>query len=204
MKNIEFNEDQIDVLKEFMNIAIGEATSHIAELLGAFGTMHIPSVSIRDSKDLKNVIIENIDLDANYYVMQQLFSGKFAGECLFIVNEKSAVNLGHHLYDNDEVSRDDINDAVMELTNIVTSTIISRLTDELNVRVQFFAPSSNFVKVSDIIDYEANQYSTIIVVSTMLDFKDQNIHAYIFILTKDEAINSLRELIDAKLEELYS
>lgn len=203
MTNIEFNEDQKDVLKEFMNIAMGEATSYIAELLGAFGTMHIPSVSIRDSKDLKKVIVENIDTDVNYYVMQQLFTGKFAGECLFIINEKSAINLGNHLYDNANTSKDDINDAVMELTNILTSTIISRLTDELNVNVQFFAPSSNFVKVSELIDYETDQYSTIIVVSTILDFKDQNIHAYIFILTKDEAIESLRELIDRKLEELY-
>lgn len=203
MKNIEFNEDQVDILKEFMNIAMGEATSYIAELLGAFGTMHIPSVSIRDSRDIKEIITEKIDADTDYYVMQQLFTGKFAGECLFIVNEKSAVNLGHHLYGNDKVSRDDINDAVMELTNIVTSTIISRLTDELDVTVQFFAPSSNFVKISEIVDYETNQYSTIIVVSTILEFKDQNIHAYIFILTKDEAINSLRDLIDKKLEELY-
>jgi chemotaxis protein CheC len=204
LNNTEFNEDQIDILKEFMNIAIGEATSHIAELLGAFGTMHIPSVTVRDSRKLKEIIIEKISPDKNYYVMQQLFTGKFAGECLFIVDETSAINLGSHLYENDEVSRDEINDAVMELTNIVTSTIISRLTDELSVRVQFFVPSSNFVKVSDIINYETDQYSTVIVVSTMLEFKDQNIHGYIFILTKDEAINSLKELIDQKLEELYS
>jgi chemotaxis protein CheC len=205
LNNISFNEDQIDVLKELMNISLGEATSHVAELLNAFGTMHIPKISIRNSTEVKEVIIDNIDESLDYYVIKQLFAGKFGGECVFVINEKSANNLGSYLYDVDEAVADDITDAVMELTNIVTSSIIGRLTEELNVQVQFFAPSSNFVEASSIIDDDAIiSYSKIIVVSTEIEFKDQNICANIFILTKDEAISSLRDLIDKKLEELYA
>ena len=61
MKNISFNEDQIDALRELINISLGEATSHVAELLDAFGTIHIPNVSVRDTSELKEIIIENID-----------------------------------------------------------------------------------------------------------------------------------------------
>ena len=205
MNTISFNEDQVDALKEFMNISLGEATSHVAELLDAFGTMHIPKISIRDTSELKEIISENVDIDSHYYVMKQLFAGKFGGECIFILSEKSANNLGTHLYDIDTPVKDDVNDAVMELTNIVTSSIIGRLTEELDVQVQFFAPVSSFVKSFNITDDdEMTQYSKIIVVSTELEFKDQNICASIFILTKDEAINSLKELIDKKIEELYS
>ena len=205
MNSINFNEDQVDALKEFMNISLGEATSHVAELLDAFGTMHIPKISIRDTSELKEIISENVDVDLNYYVMKQLFAGKFGGECIFILSEQSANNLGTHLYDIDNPVKDDVNDAVMELTNIVTSSIIGRLTEELDVQVQFFAPASSFVKSFDITDDDdMTQYSKIIVVSTELEFKDQNISASIFILTKDEAINSLKELIDKKIEELYS
>ncbi|WP_373001554.1 chemotaxis protein CheC [Sulfurimonas sp.] len=205
MNSINFNEDQIDALKEFMNISIGQATSHVAELLNAFGTMHIPNISIQDMSELNQVVIDNIDKNLNYYVMKQLFSGKFGGECVFIISEDSASNLGAHLYDIEEPLKDDITDAVMELTNIVTSSIISRLTEELDVQVQFFAPTSNFLNASNIIDDdEITSYSKIIVVSTELEFKDQNICANIFILTKDEAITSLRDLIDKKIEELYS
>lgn len=204
MKSINFNEDQIDALREFINISIGQATSHVAELLDAFGTMHIPQISIKDMSELNQVIINNIEEGLNYYVMKQLFSGKFGGECLFIISENSANNLGAHLYDVKEPLQDDITDAVMELTNIVTSSIISRLTEELDVQVQFFAPMSNFLNASNIIDdNEITNYSKIIVVSTELEFKDYSIHADIFILTKDEAITSLRDLIDKKIEELY-
>jgi chemotaxis protein CheC len=199
LNSIHFNEDQTDALKEFMNISIGQATSHVAELLDAFGTMHIPEISIQDMSELNQVVVENINQNLNYYVMKQLFAGKFGGECVFIISEDSASNLGSHLYDIENPKRDDITDAVMELTNIVTSSIISRLTEELDVQVQFFAPTSNFLNASNIIDdEEITSYSKIIVVSTELEFKDQNISANIFILTKDEAITSLRDLIDKK------
>ena len=205
MNTINFNEDQIDVLKEFMNISVGQATSHVAELLDAFGTMHIPKISIKDMSELNHIIVENIDKDSNYYVMKQLFSGKFGGECIFIISEKSSNNLGSHLFDIEKPLKDDITDAVMELTNIVTSSIISRLTEELNVEVQFFAPTSNFLQAANIVDTDdVNTYSKIIVVSTELEFKDHNISANIFILTKDEAIISLRDIIKKKIEELYS
>lgn len=204
MNNISFNEDQIDALKEFMNISLGQATSNIAELLEAFGTMHIPKISIRDTDELKDIINENIDASLSHYMMKQLFAGKFGGECIFIIDEGSANNLGNHLYDVEKASNEDISDAVMELTNIVASSIISRLTEELDVQVQFFAPTSGFVQAPTVIDCnEMAQYSKIIVVSTELEFKDQNISGIIFILTKDEAIYSLRDLIDKKLEELY-
>ncbi|NOR57310.1 MAG: chemotaxis protein CheC, partial [Sulfurimonas sp.] len=152
MNSINFNEDQTDALKEFMNISIGQATSHVAELLDAFGTMHIPKISIQDMSELNQVVVENIDQNLNYYVTKQLFAGKFGGECVFIISEESSHNLGSHLYEIDEPLEDDITDAVMELTNIVTSSIISRLTEELDVQVQFFAPTSNFLNASNIID----------------------------------------------------
>ena len=202
--NLEFNEDQIDVLREFMNVSIGAATANLANLLDAFGTMHIPKVEICNSSELTGKIHSNIDLKAMYYVTKQLFTGKFGGECMFVMHENSARNLGEHLYDVTVPSKDDVNDAVIELTNILTSTIVSRLTQELNTQVQFFVPSSNFTDANSIVDSDdIAEYSKIIIISTILDFKDQEINGNIYILTKDEAIESLKVLIDQKIEEIY-
>lgn len=200
-----FNEDQIDALKEFINISLGAATSNIAELLNAFSTMHIPKISICNNDELVAIVESEIDKASMYYVSKQLFTGEFGGECLFVIRDKEANNLGNHLYDVLNPSQDDITDAVMELTNILTSTIISRLTEEFNTEVQFFVPSSQFQNANNIIKNEdINYYSKIIIVSTILDFKDQKINGDIYILTKDESILSLKKLIDKKLKELYS
>lgn len=202
--NIEFNEDQIDALKEFMNVSIGAATANLADLLDAFATMHIPKIDICDSNELISRIESTTDQTSMFYVTKQLFTGRFGGECMFVMSESSAENLGEHLYDIIDPSQDDINDAVIELTNILTSTIVSRLTQELNTQVQFFVPSSQFVGADSIIDAsDINIYSKIIIISTILEFQDQKISGSIYILTKDEAIESLKMLINKKIEEIY-
>lgn len=202
--NLEFNEDQIDALREFMNVSIGAATASLANLLDAFGTMHIPKIEICNSSELSQKIESTINLESMYYATKQLFTGKFGGECMFIISEESARNLGRHLYNVTAPSRDDVSDAVIELTNILTSTIVSRLTQELDTQVQFFVPSSQFIDAHSIVNSEdVADYSKIIIISTILDFKDQKINGNIYILTKDEAIKSLKILIDKKIEEIY-
>ena len=203
--NIVFNEDQKDVLREFVNISLGEATANIAQLLEAFGTMHIPEISIENSQNLQSFISKDLDNDSIYYVTKQLFSGSFGGEVIFIVSRESSQNLAKSIFKVEHSSQDDISDAVMEMTNIATSTIVSRLAQELGVSVQFFAPASSLIYPNEIVDYDdVVNYSTVIILKTIIDFHDQNISGIIFILTKDEAIDRLRDLIDRKLEELYS
>ncbi len=202
--NIEFNEDQIDALKEFMNVSIGAATANLADLLHAFATMHIPEIDICNSNELMSRVKSTIDSASMYYVTKQLFTGKFGGECMFVMSKDSAENLGEHLYDIKTPSEDDITDAVIELTNILSSTIISKLTQELDTQVQFFAPSSQFVDAASIINSDdLNHYSKIIIISTILEFEDQKIVGGVYILTKDEAIESLQMLINKKIEEIY-
>lgn len=206
MNTDSFSEDHIDLLKELMNIAVGNATASIADLLQAFGKMHIPQIIISDMEGLDAHIKNALDDAQDYYVTKQLFGGIFSGEFLFAINSDSAINLGRHLYDvAQEPSEEDLYDAVIELTNILSSTIISRLTEELNTKVQFFVPSTEIVHGNAFIgEEELLNYHTIIIISTEMVFEDQQIGGKIFILTKDEMIQRLKTLIDNKLEELYS
>jgi len=201
----EFSEDHLDVLKELMNIAMGNATASIADLLQAFGTMHIPHLAISDMDGLKAYMEKTIPSDEKYYVTKQLFGGMFGGEFIFVMTDESAVNLGHYLYDVTAPSDADIMDAVIELTNILSSTILSRLSEELNTKVQFFVPSTELMSGNELIGHdETLNYHRIIIISTLMEFQSHKISGHIFILTKDKMIESLSRLIDQKLEELYA
>jgi len=201
----EFSSDHLDVLKELMNIAMGNATASIADLLQAFGTMHIPTLTITDMDGLKSYIDRAIATDEKYYVTKQLFGGIIGGEFIFIMSDESALNLGNYLYDVFQPNDADIMDAVIELTNILSSTIISRFTEELNTKVQFFAPSTEIISGNYIIGQEETlNYHKIIIISTEMEFQSHKISGQIFILAQDETIVHLRKLIDKKLEELYA
>jgi chemotaxis protein CheC len=205
MVHTEFSEDHLDVLRELMNIAMGNATASIADLLHAFGKMHIPKILISDMEGLHRYIQSTVSADQTHYVTKQLFGGLFSGEFLFVISENSAQNLGHYLYDVKEPSEGDILDAVVELTNILSATIISRLSEELNTKVQFFVPSTDRVEGNALISPDdLLNYHNIIIINTRMEFEDHNIDGHVFILTKDEMISNLKALIDRKLEELYA
>jgi len=196
---------QAEYLQELMNIAIGNATASIAEILDAFGTMYIPKVTMYTPSELKKGFKTNIKEGEFYYTTRQLFSGEFNGEALFILTDSSASNLVNHLYKSSEVTPEEKIDAIMELANILNATIIGRLAGELQTEVQFSAPSTKYVLDEHIIeDDEIINYSKIIAIETVITFKDQDIYSKILILTKDRAINKLLELIDHKLEDLFS
>lgn len=203
---IHFSEEHVDVLRELINIAIGSATANIAELLNAFGTMHIPSVRVATFDELKSHIESSIASDEKNYVTKQLFAGEFGGENMFIISEESALNLGNHLYNTQAISETDMLDAVIELTNILSATIVGRLTEELDTQVQFVVPSTQLIIGPNHIidDKDINNYKQVIIISTVMEFEDKNIHGQIYIMTKDESIQSLKELIDKKLEALYN
>lgn len=205
MSDYDFNSDQLDMLRELMNIAVGNATASIADLLQAFGKMHIPQIAVSDINGLDQHLKNTIEMDQPHYVTKQLFGGLFSGEFLFVIPEVSARNLGLHLYDVEEPTQADTIDAIVELTNILSATMISRLSEELNTKVQFFVPSTELVHGSRMIsEDELMNYRKIIIISTQMDFSDQNIEGYILILTKDDMIFNLKLLIDRKLEELFS
>lgn len=200
-----FSDDHLDVLRELMNIAMGNATASIADLLQTFGKMHIPRIEISDMEGLDAYIRGTIPANGRYYVTKQLFGGNFGGEFLFVISKDSAQNLGHHLYDVSEPSGADVMDAVIELTNILSATMISRLTEELGTKVQFFVPATAIVEGNDLIGAEELlNYHQIIIISTQMTFENQQINGHIFILTKDEMAESLKGLIDCKLGELYA
>ena len=204
-KIIHFSDDHVDVLKEFINIAIGAATANIADLLNAFGTMHVPSVSIATFDELKSHVESTISSDEKNYVTKQLFAGDFGGENMFIISEKSAINLGNHLYKTQTTSVEDILDAVIELTNILSAIIVGRLTEELDTQVRFVVPSTQLVTGPENIidDEDIHNYQQVIIISTVMEFEDKNINGQIYVMTKDESIESLKQLIDKKLEGLY-
>jgi len=204
MQPIAFSEDHVDVLRELINIAIGAATASIADLLDAFGTMHIPQVRVAAADELKAHIEGTVEAGERNYVTKQLFTGDFGGENLFVISETSAINLGNHIYDVEIPSEADMLDAVVELTNILSATIVGKLTQELDTQVQFFVPTTQLVIGPHIIDDEdLGHYQQVIVISTVMEFEDKQIEGQIYILTKDESVVSLKALIDRKLEALY-
>ena len=191
-------EDERDVLQELMNVAYGSATAVIADMLEAFASLSIPNIKVMPTNELLQTF-ESMK-STSYFFSTQAFSGEFNGESAFFINEESAQNLAHHL---ELETKEDLDDAILELTNVLTSSLTTKLAQELDTEVSFSLPSISKVPLQDIKDVETFQnYSQVIVIDTDLNFEDQQIHGKIFILTKDASIQWLKNKLNTILELL--
>ena len=190
--------DEQDVLQELMNIAYGDAAAVVAEMLEAFATLSIPNIQIMKVQDL----LKRFDAlkNSSYFFSTQAFSGEFNGESAFFIDNTSANNLALHL---ELENAEDLDDAILELTNVLTSTLTTKLAQEMDTEVSFSLPSISHIPLAEIASAKTFQsYSQVIVIDTQLLFKDQQINGEIFILTKDESIQWLKTKLNHILNQL--
>ncbi len=191
-------EDEKDVLQELMNVAYGNATAVVADMLDAFASLSIPNIQVLPTHELL-ATFESMKAES-YFFSTQAFSGEFNGESAFFINDISAQNLAKHL---ELETADDLDDAILELTNVLTSSLTTKLSQELDTEVSFSLPSITKVPLQDIQEVETFQnYSQVIVIDTDLNFEDQKINGKIFILTKDASIQWLKNKLNTILELL--
>jgi chemotaxis protein CheC len=205
MKSIvELNEDQRDCLQELMNISYGAATAAISEIIGKFATLNIPYIDTISSHDLKEYLNDKLLVTSKYYISNQLVHGYLAGENLFIIDEISSLHLAEEFgLTPEEINESEIKDIILEITNILSSATSGKLASLIDTSISFSAPHIN--KINSINEFDERfegEYNYVIIISTELNFKEQNIKGELLMLTKNESSIFLKEALDKTLENL--
>ena len=200
---ISLNEDEVDCLQELMNISYGEATAAIAKVINQYATLDIPRIRTATSAEFKEYFLEKFDNKNIYYVSNQQIDGTLSGENMFIMDEKSIINLALELgLEEDEINEDELKDVLLEISNILTSTTISKLASLIDATITFSPPSSKIIDSVDNLDnrYETN-YQHIVIISTMIKFEKQNIEGELLIMSKDDSFLYIKNALNKILEE---
>ena len=202
--NISFNEDQQDCLQELMNIAYGSATSAISDILDAFATLSTPKITILDTKDLKAQLLEHLKVEDSHFIASQVLNGKIAGENLFVIDRDSAVNIAKEFdLEDDEINDNELSDIILEITNILSSSTISKLAQEMDTVVSFSPPQIHIINsINDFENKYLEKFQKVIIISTELNFNNQNIHGELLILTTDDSILYIKHMLNKILEDL--
>lgn len=202
--NINLTEDEKDCLQELMNIAYGSATAAITEILNSFAKLSIPKIQIIDAIELKPYLAKELNLNEEHLVSLQQINGTISGENMFVINKKSAKNIAFKFgLEEDEINDEEICDIVLEITNILSSSTISKLAEDIDTNVSFSAPIiKSLTSINELNNLFITKYEKVIIISTQLNFEDLNIHAELFIFTTDNSILYIKEKLNKILDEL--
>ena len=202
-ERLTLNEDERDCLQELMNISYGSATAAIADIIEKFATLSIPNIKTVSLEEFKEYIKHKLNHDKSHYVTSQSINGTISGETMFIIDENSTINLGKEFdLEEDELIQEELKDVVLEISNIITSTTLSKFAELIDASITFSPPSIKILNSSEEFnDTYVNEYSYIIIISTVMKFEDQNIKGELLILSKDNSILFIKDALNKVLEE---
>ncbi len=197
------NDDQKDCLQELMNISYGSATAAIADIIGKFANLSIPRIRTFTSDNFKDYIKSKVDEYHVCYLVSQAIDGKLAGENLFLVDDKSLKSLALEFGLSEvEIDEDELKDVVLEITNIISSTTSSKLAELVETDILFAPPHVEIVDSVQNLDAHYNvEYNHIIIISTLIEFEEQNINSELVIMLKDDSIVYMRDALDKIMDE---
>lgn len=203
MKSITLTEDERDCLQELMNVAYGSATAAITEILDAFAQLSIPKIQIINADELKPYLSSELNFDVEHLVSLQQINGTLCGENMFVIDKESAKNIAYKFgLEEDEVNDEEIADVVLEITNILSSSTISKLAEDIDTNVSFSAPTiKTITSINQLKNLFISRYEKVIIISTQLKFEDLDINAELFILTTDNSILYIKEKLNKILDE---
>ena len=196
-------EDEKDCLQELMNVAYGSATAAITEILDAFAKLSIPKIQIINANEFQPYLSKELDLEEEHLVSLQQINGTICGENMFVIDKDSAKNVAYRFgLEDEEINDEEISDVVLEITNILSSSTISKLAESMETQVSFSAPMiKNITSANELNNLFINKYEKVIIISTELQFEDLNIHGELFILTTDNSILFIKEKLNYILEQ---
>nr|MDA3832441.1 hypothetical protein [Spirochaetales bacterium] len=94
-----------------------------------------------------------------------------------------------------------IQQSLLEISNILGSSCLGKLAELLETNVTFAPPSIDFDKLL-IKDVENSPYRHVIVISTILEFKEIEVHGNLFIMFSDEMFVWLEQALTEFLENI--
>ncbi len=134
---ISLTEDQRDALQELMNISMGQAANSLAHLIETKIGISIPKISAVTPSELFSLI----NRSENAYYTRQSFLGDIQGEVMAVVSESGLAEVANLLEYEEPLSKSDIEETILELSNILAGACLAGLSSQLELATNLNMPT---------------------------------------------------------------
>ena len=202
--------EELEILKEVMNIAFGEAAANLSDVIDTRVILNVPSIRIMDASNVTTYIKDNIKHCYRISIVEQQFWGKFQGDALLVLSSQAGTELIYLLQqeNNTKLESDPLNElereTLMEFGNIIIGACIGRITELLNEVVTYTPPMIFVEKAAEdslsLSRYEEKEVA--VVLRTDFEFESKNIAGFLFIIVNYESVEWLKNALHNFVEEL--
>lgn len=186
--------DKLDIFREMANIAMGKAGESLADLFGEFIDLPIPNVNLIESTEL-TMAIDEIERNDSVSAVSKGFVGSgIRGEALVIFSDTNTGNMLKLLQYKKHLNEESLElEALMDVSNILTSACINALSQQLNVAFSHCHPVilGRHRELSDLVSFQNTHWNRVLGIEIAYSIKSQQIHFDLLLLIPGQSIDVL-------------
>jgi len=212
MMKISYTEDQYDMLKEVVNIAMGQAGSDLAAILKSFVDLAVPEIKIVEAEKIVDTVLRESVFSENESVVtfKQRFdsTSMIDGEAIVIFNDDTRQRFSEFLGLPEKMGSVQEIDFMLELTNLVVGACMNSISQQLFNQGMSFSPPALLSEKKDLrnMAFETFKRRNLKWDYTLLskitfNLKDKSFKSDLLIFMSERAINAVSRAVDRLLEE---
>ena len=203
-----FSDDEKDILQEVMNIAFGQASADLAEVIDIFVILSVPEIQVLKGYQLPQYLRNELKPSGTVNIIEQSFLGKFSGQALLVFPTGAEKELLTLFNQDQQLTTLDIDmdtlgkETLLEVGNILIGACIGKIAELLDDIVTYDPPR---LTAKDLCLESCKQSpipdeSFAISIRTVFRFEQQNVEGYLFLITNQNAIDWLKKALLEFLE----
>jgi len=181
-----FSEDELDIIKESLNIGLGESALALSEILNDFIQIDVPDITIELWSKAKDILKSKFD---NHVSVYQDFLGDLQGKSYVLYPNDSLDSLLSILIDEENIDDNMQNDILMEVSNILINSLIGSIGNLLNEDIRCSLPE---IEIKDFDELVNKEDYFLVIIDTNLRFKKKSIDINILIIFSINSFDKFR------------
>jgi chemotaxis protein CheC len=137
--------EKLEALQELVNIGMGAAGAALAQALGTFVELAVPSVDLTDRRNVATLLDGGSGGEEEVEAVRQPFYGAFTGESLMLfdgqVHAQLAGLLGYNVEPGAKPNPNEHQEVLLDLANVVIGACVNGVAEPLGEVVSFAPPS---------------------------------------------------------------
>lgn len=199
---MQLTNEQIDALKELVNIGVGRAASMLNEMVDSRIILEIPYIKILSAADLQQELVQKFNHDC-FAAVRQSFTGSFSGVAELVFPTQSASKLVSVLT-GENLGSPDL-DAVKigtlsEIGNIVINSVMGSISNVLKQHMNYALPVYLEDTVENLLTSNNISNSTILLAQASFIIEQLEIMGDIVLIFEVNSFDALLTAIERQLQ----
>ena len=197
-------EEHYEVLREVMNIGMGQAGDKLARFLGVFIRLSIPRVRLVAAEELHKYLVELVGNTTEVTGVRQAFFTHWYGEAITIFDQAGRKDLAKLMRYPDNLDEEAESELFLDVSNLLTGACINGVAEQLDVELNYSPPSilSKNVFIEELFASSNMSWSHALLTEVNFSMEEYHFKSHLLVMMTTESIITLSKDLEKFIEKM--